>query len=380
MEYSGLSCPMAFRGRRPLVTLAFSLACVGFLVAAPLAPAAPPPAGDKEVVPKPDTDLLGSGEVEGVRPVGRDTVVFLDADVAPPSQGNSVVVPVSDDAPEGVLGMVTSVTELPDGRTRVRTRPEPLAAAYTEYELDLEGKTLEDLMASEAKASGLLDHLTQALHCEGSGRASARTVARIGKLVPRVEIDLRRKEFRFELRGKPEVGGEFEAHGDQTCEPRNLPAISIPLPAHGLPLFLTIAPAAKAEVEGNFESSFLLKPDLVAGVERTAKRDAQPFHSFRLGQPGEPDVKGNGHVAVDLGVEVGLSLAGRVGVSGTTGPRIDATFDLSPTSFCHSATGSAYMELTGRANFFIRKWEFQIHRLNFGSKQFWQAGDCGATA
>lgn len=225
-------------------------------------------------------------------------------------------------------------------------------------------------------SSGLLDELAQVLHCEGSGEATAKIVARLGKLIPKIKIDIRRKEFRFELRGKPEVGGEFEAHGDETCEPKHLKRISIPLPAHGVPLFLTIAPAAKAEVDGDFTSSFFWGPELVVGAERTGWREAQPFHSLVVGKPEEPKVEGMGHMGVDLGVEVGLSLAGRIGVTGTAGPRIDADFGLSPTSLCQSATGSGYLELAGRANFFVRRWKFRIKRTSFGSKRFWQKGIC----
>src|SRR4051794_30103528 len=59
---------------------------------------------------RPDTDLVSPADVDKVMPTpGAGDRVLLDGDAPRPDEGNPIVVPISDAAPEGVLGVVTGV-------------------------------------------------------------------------------------------------------------------------------------------------------------------------------------------------------------------------------------------------------------------------------
>jgi hypothetical protein len=342
----------------------------------------------------PETSNPGTEDLAGVRSVGEDTVVYLEPGAASrPTVDGSLVLPPSPEAPEGAFGEVVSVRKLDDGRTAVKTAPEPLAAAYSRFNLNLHGYTFDELEA-RAKRKGIwegptvtrraelsfIDGLKEYLSCDASAEAEGSISTDLGTLEPILHIGLYPKEFTFELRGEPQIIARLKAHGKGRCEPQNLPELVIPLPAYGVPLALTVGPAGKAEVEGDFESTFSWGPRFAVGARMTSAKAVEPIGSIEIERPTPPTVTGSGKASLELGLKVGLSLAGRVGVSGTVGPVIKANFSLSGTSVCTTGTGAGFVELNGEANFFIRHWHFNILRQEFGERELWSQGDCEAAA
>jgi hypothetical protein len=340
----------------------------------------------------PETSRPGTEDLAAVRSAGEDTVVYLEPGAAShPTVEGSLVVPPSHDAPEGAFGEVVAVRKLDDGRTAVTTAPEPLADAYSRFNLNLHGLTLNELEA-RAKRQGIweepavpgtmevnfIDGLKEFLSCDASAEAEGSITTELGTLEPILHIGLYPKEFSFELRGEPQIIAKLKAHGKGKCEPQNLPELVIPLPAYGLPLALTIGPAGKAEVDGEFESTFSWAPKFVVGARMTSSRTVEPIDSIEIEKPAPPTVGGSGNASLELGLKVGLSLAGRVGVSGTAGPLIKSNFALSGTSVCTTGTGAGFLELNGDADFFIRHWHFTILRREFGKRELWSQGDCEA--
>jgi hypothetical protein len=340
----------------------------------------------------PETSRLGTEEVSTVRSVGKDTVVYLEPGAASrPTVEGALVLPPSPDAPEGAFGEVVAVRKLEDGRTAVKTTPAPLADAYSRFHLNLHGLTLDELEA-RAKRQGIWEEpalpgtmelsfvqgLKEFLSCEASAKVKGSITAELGTLEPILRIGLHPKEFSFELRGNPQFIAELTAQGSGECEPQNLPEVTIPLPAYGVPLALTIGPAGKAKVDGDFESTFSWAPKFVVGARMTSPRTVEPIGSIEMEEPSPPIVKGSGEASLELGLKMGLTLAGRVGIGGTAGPLLKAHFATSGNSVCTTGTGAGFLEFTGDADFFIRHWHFRILRQEFGPRELWSEGDCEA--
>jgi hypothetical protein len=372
---------------RALVSVAI---CLVFPVVASPAVAAPQnPHVHQEINLAEGTELLGTEELSHVKRDGKETMIDLKAGYELMEGANSLVLPISHWTPEGAFGRIVWESKQPGRETEIEIKPEPLAGAYSLFDYSLEGETLDELEAEAESGSATtpnatvssgrsyLDELTELVDCRGRAKMTAALKARLGKLKPTVHIDIGHREFILELRGRPEIVGELEGEGDAYCEPKELPNLRIPLPLHTPPLFLHIGPFAHAEAHGEAEASLVWNPEFAVGGQKVGGNDATPIYKIEMGEPKVRDVTGDAELDVHLGVSVGLSVLGIVGVHGTFGPHLHARFDFSsPGVACHKAEASAFTKLTGKANLFFRKWDLNLGEKESEPKVLWKKGLC----
>ena len=274
----------------------------------------------------------------------------------------------------GVVGVVTAVNGGDEEPLVLETRRVPLARAYSE--IGIHGKTLEQLADSSATDS--LFSLRK-FKCDRSGQAGEAAPPRIdfslGSLTPDARIDLRSRELYFVLEGEPEISVDFSSQQAVHCEYDGPPRFHIPI--HGSPLILTVSPALETEVSSGLGSSFSWQPKIEMGVDKPPRGEARLVHRLVPNAPGPPAVEGEGTAELLLGLRVGISVAGRAGLAGIVGPKVEATLRANGPSVCADASSSVRLRLTAHADVFIRKWSLPIAKRDFGNFPLWPFFACG---
>lgn len=299
------------------------------------------PATD-QVLPKDVNDVTGDP----------DGTVQVTVDQAAPevNVGDPVVVPVSEVAPEGVLGKVTEIQALADGREIISSEPTTLGQAYSKFRASLSGKSLKDLVGAS---------LSQLIQCSGAVSAKRpKLSADFGDLEPDLDLNIRRRRFSFSLSGSPRFGLALETTGKAECHYTG-PGLP-PIPIGGTPVVITIKPAMKANVLAAASASFTWSPDIEVGMEK--KLGFKPHGVVHLdrGEANLDDFGGSAHASIFLGVNATISVAGRAGLEGALGPQLDLDLTSDSLATCIEATAAAHVELSAFADVFIKRWSFKI--------------------
>ncbi len=345
-----------------------------------------------EIQPTVEVQTLGTDKVAEVEFKGELTLIYLRPEAEEPKleKGLPLVLKPAFDAadPRGAFGEVLNVDRDPHGREEIELGPENISSAYEEFELDTENEDIDELEEEAdqeiAKSTGQdgppgpnpLDDLKRVLHCTGKSGVAAELDAKLGKLEPRLEISLAHKRFRFELAGSAAFEGKLIADGAADCEPTFLPKLTIPL-LHAPPVFLEIAPVASVDLHGKLKTHFRWGPRITVGAERVDGGRMEPFGDVGNLRPKIAEPTTTGSAGVDLGLEVGISLAKTVAVSGKLGPRLEVESDLLPKSDCPTAAISGYAELSGKINLFVRRWSLTLARgEDFAKRNFPLGKNC----
>jgi hypothetical protein len=370
------------------------LACLVPLVQAPMAAARAVAEEDSEIELASGTVMLGTEKVAEVKTQGEYTLVYLKRGSEEPDlkEGRSLVLPASEEPgnPKGAFGKIFKLSSA-GGQIEIKLKPEPLGDAYTEFDLEVRGETVDELEAESKEFAtpepaeesslpkpehpGILDNLVRAYSCNGNKEAKAALEAKLGQLKPYIRISLKRKEFDFELIGRPEFTGSFEAYGAAECELAHPPTLSIPV-FHAPPVFLEFKPVATAKLSGTLKSSFTWSPKIKIGERKVEETETEPVEGLERETLEFPELTAEGGVEADLGLKVGLSLAKTISVSGTVGPNLKYEFHPLPPPACHNATISGFAELTGEVNLFVRHWTVSLVREKFLSREFPEGVEC----
>jgi hypothetical protein len=291
--------------------------------------------------------------------------------------------------PEGAFGEVLGFPRDDRGRIKIVLGPEKISAAYKEFELRVQHEDIDELEdeasleATEStdepntQGSNPLDDVKRHLQCTGKVEPPKATLEmKLGRLKPELEISLKDKRFRFELKGTPEFSADFKASGKAECSPTYLPKLSIPL-LHAPPVFLEIGPIATARLDGHIKASVDWSPEITVGAEKGGRNGTVKSIWEPLAAPTNlPEPEAAGSVKADLGVEVGVSLAKTLAISAKLGPSLEIEHHLVPGPACTEVTASVYAELSGKVNLFLRRWLLTLAREHLVERQFPEDAEC----
>jgi len=316
---------------------------------------------------RPDTELVSPADVDRVAPTPSGDRVILDYGTPLPEEGDPLVVPISAAAPEGVLGIVTNVQDVGDGRAAVETRPAPLGRAYSE--IDLEDRTLAELTSGPSA----LTLLATQFDCTGSGKVDGPKIKPgLESLKLDLHIDPQKRAFRVVLEGQPKISVAISASGEAECRYTGHAGLPIVIPS--TPILLTLSPAAHAKTSGAFTASFSWGPKIAIGVD--SRKPGRAVHTISTPTSALPSFEGQVDASLFLGFSLSLSVAGRAGLRGTAGPEITADFTADNAAPCLTVTSSVSYHLSAFARFFFKNWDIPLKKGSFAVKPLWKKGNC----
>lgn len=370
---------------------------------------APAPPGE---IPA-STRILADGDVVSATPGAAEAtvkVVIRDGVAAPPP-GGSVIIPVSEEFPDGMLAEVAETTTNADGTTTVLVRPGALAEALPDTIIEQD----QDLNFESA-----------ALAAEGStGRAQgsmARVTADNGVAalaLPAQALDCQRTTGEdadpgdlFESGNPLPISVTFSAwHWSQYFDPGSIfpsraPALTIQLSGqadisaslnavsggfsceltaqwrreHRLSVRIGTVPGTPLPVTFNLEPGLKFEVDASAGVTFTQHRywaytiykyDDNPLIARRAGSADPATASASGKVTIsaeafaDLSVMTGggfRTANAQAGLYGTIGPFIDLTVEASTAdaNVCISVEGGLKSTFGLRLELWAKRWNLEL--------------------
>ena len=291
-----------------------------------------------------------------------------------PPPGGALVLSPSSKAPQGVLGIVTSRRRLPNGSVRVTTKPGTLDGAFKSFDIRLdttlgEAKAGGPFEKGAAGASASLGHFAPSFTCHGAAlRHPITTHVDLSDLHLVFEVTSQ-PSIEFLLTGSPRFDLGVAFTGSVTCTAE----AQIPIPIADTGIVVEIGPKFTFSAHGEVGADFVWTPHVTLGYIRSRYSGSTDAHVFR--SAGSVKFSGGASVDLNLGLETDVSLAGRVGVSGTIGPDVTASVetDVTKRSACFTAYGSIKAELNAFANVLFKDWTFSIFRGSFGRTQLYRA-------
>jgi hypothetical protein len=314
-------------------------------------------------------------------------VVALAKGARVPAVGAALLLDPSASAPDGLLGVVTSVAHSSDGTTTVTTRPGTLEDAYSSFDAHLNG-TIGQLVEQEATSARAASTRAHAAVDLGIFKTSfscddPSTQTSISHDIDLSELDVHAEVtipswsngysgpgVLFTIGGQPKLGLGVTFSGDATCSAKAMAKIPIP-EAPGL--FLEIGPDFSLHASGAVGVELEWAPRFFYGFSRFRGEPSNDWKSFHNG--GHTNFTGNASLTLSLALEAGLSLDGHVGVRGALGPEItgQATTQTSPPGKCLSVDGDFAASLTAFADAFFTEYTFTIGSAKFGNLQLYHA-------
>lgn len=305
-------------------------------------------------------------------PAAQQSIVLAKGTRGPPVGGALVLGP-SKQAPDGVLGVVTSRRRLHNGSLLLVTQPGTLESAYKSFHahLDTTLGTLESGGASSADAvdSSALGHFAPSFTCHGAALPHPITT-HVDLSDLHVVLDVTTQpSIEFLVTGSPRFDLGVAFGGKVTCTA----SAGIPIPVADTGIVLKIGPKFTFSAQGAVGADFTWTPHLSFGYIRSRYSGNTDTHVFRS----EGSVKFSGSAAVDLylALETEISLAGRVGVDGTIGPDLNGRLvaDSASGSECFTVDGSVKAQLTAFADVLFKTWSFDLFSGSFGDAQLYRS-------
>jgi len=292
-------------------------------------------------------------------PDGRRSV-FLRGGTEIPDVGKPFVIAATEKF-DGVLGIVSTAGRHRSGAVKVTVRPAALDQAYAKLDIRLRNAELDELDASASSV------LSREFRCTGSRDSRFDVDPDFSGLRPRFELNIRRRELLFQLAGTARFDVGLEVTADASCKYVGKDQIDIPIAS--TPVVVTLKPAFSAGATGKIETGFGWEPGLRVGVQRKRGR-SRPFHDIypNLGSVNVLPSHGNAQAELFLGLNVGVSVAGRVGIEGEMGPKVTADAEIRNGEACIDADGSIHAGLTAYVDVFVKSWNYKLATADFGKR------------
>lgn len=311
------------------------------------------------------------------------TVVQLAKGARVPAVGSALVIDPSSKAPNGLLGVVTSVSSS-SGATTVMTRPGTLEDAYSSFDAHLSGKLGE--LAEEATTASFASRRAHSAVNLGIFKASFSCDDPSAQHTITHNIDLSEVEVHaevtipspstgfsgpgvlFTLGGHPkfELGVQFT--GETKCVAKAMAKIPIPdTPG----LVVEIGPDFTLTASGAVGVELDWTPWFFYGFSRFRGEPSNDWKSFK--NEGHTNFTGDASLTLGLALEAGLSLDGRVGIRGSLGPEVTGKVatQTSPAQTCLSVNADFAANLSAFANVFFTSYTFDIGSAKFGDLQLY---------
>ncbi|HTX12291.1 MAG TPA: hypothetical protein VME22_26980 [Solirubrobacteraceae bacterium] len=330
---------------------------------------------------RPTTAQEPAGVVQSVSgsPSGTQTVV-LARGAKVPGIGGALVLGVSTHAPDGLLGVVTSVSYGAGGRTSVTTRPATLEEAYSSFDAQING-TLGELANEDASAAAhaadvsIGSFANVAFSCDDPGVQHSITHSiNLSELhvsseivIPSWSNGFSGPFINFDLGGHPkfDLGVSFGGYASCTADA----TVNIPLADTGL--FVEIGPQFTLGASGAVSVNMDWEPWVNYGFSRGRDDPSNNYEAFH--NDGHTTFSGNADLSVSLALKAGISLAGRLGVGGTIGPEIigEVSASTATRAACLTVDAEVVAELTAYADVFFDDYNFTLGRFAFGHTQLY---------
>jgi hypothetical protein len=288
-------------------------------------------------------------------------VVVLRAGTRAPRVGG-VIVAAGSSPSESLLDRVTSRQRLPGGRIALTTKPATLSDAYKDFSVRAAG-TLADASSASARTATF------------GGAFDCKSDTGIGPTVS-VDIDLSKLHWLVELQtlspyievvvtGKAPVTLDIKLHGRVTCTAKKSLPVLIAVP--GTPMFIQLRPAFSFQADGSYGGHDVLTLHLTYGFIRSLRSGNADFKQFRTTR--EWTAEGAVSLEAFLGIDLQLTLAGRLGVGGKIGPVLTGTRKFTPRA-CTTWSTAFRGELIASADVFFKSWTFALASVTFGRHTF----------
>jgi hypothetical protein len=287
---------------------------------------------------------------------GRQTVQ-LRASSPAPSQGSVLVVNATATS-GGALGRVASSRETVAGGLEVVLTPVPLSDAYSRLRVDFRDSST----ARSAGFSGMEDGRFRCQKTVGLVRDVRIDLSKFS-LDGYLDADPRSPYLSLDFKARPTIGLSAELSAGTTCVSK-LKKFSRNIPS--TPLFVSFQPIITIRADGKLKLSYDWTPFIAYGfsVGRNQDRNDRTYRNS-----GKLDIAGTANASAALDVNVGLSVAERLGITGTVTPHIDGALKVvlapPPAQACARVTAAADWKLVGYADAFVRNWKWQIAQGTF---------------
>ncbi|MHA3702368.1 hypothetical protein ACXR2U_09280 [Jatrophihabitans sp. YIM 134969] len=274
-----------------------------------------------DVSPADATVTLSADQViSGTRSADGTATVVLAAGVTPPAVGAGVVAPGTPTLPDGVAGRVFRVVTNPDSTSRVDTDPVSLDALYTDYDVSVN----RSLQPSDIVGGGdaVLDAGTADFSCSGTDPTrSVQLTLDLSDLHVDVALDATRRAAHLQLSADPELLSRYSFAAGTACTLApgaggSSLALHIPVTTTP-PVYVDVDPTVVLTTSGAASMDRRSVTHVAVGFDRGNGHDTD-VHDLS----GDAAGTAAGAATVDLGLFTRLTLAGRVGVSGSFGPSV----------------------------------------------------------
>ena len=315
-------------------------------------------------------------------PSGTQTVV-LARDARVPVVGGALVLGVSTRAPDGLLGVVTSISHGAGGASSVTTRPATLEEAYSSFDAQING-TLGELANEHASTAAHAADVSigsfgnVGFSCDDPGvQHSITHTIDLSELhvsseivIPSWSNGFSGPFINFDLGGHPKFGLGVSFGGYASCTADA--TVNIPLADTGL--FVEIGPRFTLGASGAVSVNMDWEPWVNFGFSRGRDDPSNNYEAFH--NDGHTTFSGNADLNVSLALKAGISLAGRLGVGGTIGPEIigEVSASTATRAACLTVDAEVVAELTAYADVFFDDYNFTLGRFAFGHTQLYH--DC----
>ncbi len=316
-------------------------------------------------------------------PDGTQTVV-LAAGAHVPKKGTIFVANASAREP-GALGTVISAKAHANGRVWLVLRKSSLEAAYSSFSIEVDG-TLGSL-ASQRSVTG---HEQARVNDSGNVGLDALDDVQFSCMNPATQltvthsINLSSVEVRvvveapsisdpftkpyilFDIHGQPKFDFGVTFTGKESCTADT----TIAIPIADTPLEIEIGPDFTLSASGAVGVNFSWSPFVAFGFARGIGTPSENWTAFT--NEGSTTFSGQAKVSLALMLDVGLSLAGHVGIQGSLGPDITGTVSASSATnqACLTVDGQFDADLSAYAKVFFDNFSFTIGSFTWPKSPF----------
>lgn len=314
-------------------------------------------AGTVEAAPKGVRGIVGD-------PTGIETVTLAPSSQTP-TVGGVLAIPVSSNAPQGLLGKVTGVRRDAAGQVVATTQPATLDQAYSRYAAGVSG-TFGSLHAFVAAANtrgrnrdariSTAPRLTvgpKELTCKGVTRPPQISFdADFSKVNFDAYVDTSKPSIYFLVAGSPKIRFGLQFSG-ASCEYTGDLRLVIPI---GGALDIELRPAFSVQAGGSIGVTWT--PRIAAGFSRGSGADSDTHFFSPNSAQFAPSGELNGDVFV--GGEVDLALGGRVGITAKIGPDFQPEDDPAKGPSCFNIVAPLRIDLGAFVDVFVKKWSITL--------------------
>lgn len=293
----------------------------------------------------------------------RGQTAILERQTDAPDVGGYLVVDATSSS-AGVLGKVVAAKSLPSGSAQIQVRPATLDEAYSIFEFGYSGSLADFGEPVPSDETATVSALTRKFTCQGTG-GTTRSVEVDPSAIEVNTLLLADPQFPYfsmDVIARPSFTLQLDATASVAC------SVSLGKKCRGFgPVLLCFTPILKLSADGRVSLRYKWQPRFTyhlvrAGYTPSRNRDDRTFENH-----GELSLEGQANAQARLHLGLHASVGGVLGLVGALAPHIDgaASFSTPPPRACAKVTAAISYGLTGYANVFVKRWDWDIAQGEF---------------